>query len=423
MSQHSDDFQSYVDSPQKQQQLYQRTLWIVVMSQIFGGAGLAAGITVGALIAKDMLGTDGFAGLPIAILTLGSAGAALTVGRLSQRFGRRIGLASGFFAGGLGAIGVIFAVLNNNVFLFFAALLIYGAGTSTNLQARYAGTDLANVKQRGKAISIAMVSTTLGAVAGPNLVGVMGDFALSIGVPTLAGPFILGAFAFIGAGFVLLLLLRPDPLIVAKFIAEAQQENRETSTEVYEGTPSSKKSGVTLGATVMVITQVVMVAIMTMTPVHMRDQGHSLNAVGMVISIHVAAMYLQSVGCRGAGGRFGRLAMTIAAGVTLMSAGIVAAFASGGSLFVMITSLALLGLGWNFGLISGTALIVDSTNLSNRAKTQGKLDVLVALAGASGAGLSGMVVAQTSYATLSLAGGFLSILLIPVVIQSIKHSK
>ncbi|MDX1772131.1 MAG: MFS transporter, partial [Planococcaceae bacterium] len=174
MSRQSNDFQSYVDSPEKQQKLYQRTLWIVVMSQIFGGAGLAAGITVGALIAKDMFGTDGFAGLPIAILTLGSAGAALTVGRLSQRFGRRIGLASGFFAGGLGAIGVIFAVVNNNVFLFFAALLIYGAGTSTNLQARYAGTDLANVKQRGKAISIAMVSTTLGAVAGPNLVGVMG---------------------------------------------------------------------------------------------------------------------------------------------------------------------------------------------------------------------------------------------------------
>jgi MFS family permease len=173
----------------------------------------------------------------------------------------------------------------------------------------------------------------------------------------------------------------------------------------------------------MVITQVVMVAIMTMTPVHMRDHGHSLNAVGMVISIHVAAMYLPSLITGVLVDRFGRLAMTIAAGVTLMSAGIVAAFASGGSLFVMITSLALLGLGWNFGLISGTALIVDSTNLSNRAKTQGTLDVLVALAGASGAGLSGMVVAQTSYATLSLAGGFLSILLIPVVIQSIKHSK
>lgn len=423
MSRQSEDFQSYVDSPEKQQKLYQRTLWIVVMSQIFGGAGLAAGITVGALIAKDMLGTDGFAGLPIAILTLGSAAAALTVGRLSQRFGRRIGLASGFFAGGLGAIGVIFAVLNNNVFLFFAALLIYGAGTSTNLQARYAGTDLANVKQRGKAISIAMVSTTLGAVAGPNLVGVMGDFALSIGVPTIAGPFILAAFAFIVAGFVLLLLLRPDPLIVAKFIAEAQDENRATSTEIYEGTPSSDRSGIALGATVMVITQVVMVAIMTMTPVHMRDHGHSLNAVGMVISIHVAAMYLPSLITGVLVDRFGRLAMTIAAGVTLMSAGIVAAFASGGSLFVMITSLALLGLGWNFGLISGTALIVDSTNLSNRAKTQGTLDVLVALAGASGAGLSGMVVAQTSYATLSLAGGFLSILLIPVVIQSIKHAK
>src|SRR5690625_475324 len=145
----NDLVKSYIDNPEKQKQLYKRTLIIVVISQIFGGAGLAAGITVGALLAEQMLGTSAFAGVPAALFTLGSAGAALAVGRLSNRFGRRMGLATGFITGGMGAVGVVIAAVINSVFLLFISLLIYGAGTATNLQARYAGTDLATSKQRG----------------------------------------------------------------------------------------------------------------------------------------------------------------------------------------------------------------------------------------------------------------------------------
>ncbi|GAA3332842.1 hypothetical protein GCM10020331_094540 [Ectobacillus funiculus] len=180
-----------------------------------------------------MLGTDSVTGIPTALFTLGSAGAALLVGRLSQRFGRRPGLAAGFFlAGGIGAIGVVISALTNSILLLFTSLLIYGAGTATNLQARYAGTDLANSTQRAKAISMAMVSTTFGAVAGPNLVDVMGEFAVSIGIPALAGPFILAAIAYILAGLVLLILLRPDPFIVAKAISDAQST---TSNLLFRG--------------------------------------------------------------------------------------------------------------------------------------------------------------------------------------------
>ncbi|MGE6489216.1 MFS transporter [Paenisporosarcina sp. NPDC076898] len=412
---------SYIDSPEKQQQLYRRTLWVVVISQIFGGAGLAAGITVGALLAQDMLGTDRFAGVPVALFTLGSAGAALAVGRISQRFGRRFGLATGFITGGIGAVGVVTAALTNSIFLLFISLLIYGFGTATNLQARYAGTDLASAKQRGKAISIAMVSTTFGAVAGPNLVDVMGSFATSIGVPALAGPFILAAAAFIVAGLVLLLFLRPDPLIVAKAIAEDQKMSE--SPDHTPPAPVLNNRGIVLGATVMVITQMVMVAIMTMSTVHMKHHGHGAGDVGMVIGFHIAAMYLPSLVTGVLVDKVGRMGITIAAGVTLMAAGIVAAFAPVDSLSGIILALILLGLGWNFGLISGTALIVDSTDQTTRAKTQGKVDVLVALAGATGGGFSGMLFAQTSYATLSLGGGFLSLLLIPVVIWSRKIAK
>ncbi|MFD3201814.1 MFS transporter [Bacillus sp. LR_5] len=407
--------QSYISSPEKQKSLYKRTLFVVSISQIFGGAGLAAGVTVGALIAQQMLGTDAFAGLPSALFTLGSAGSALIVGRLSQRYGRRTGLSAGFMIGGLGAIGVIMAAIINSIFLLFISLLIYGAGTATNLQARYAGTDLANHKQRATAVSITMVFTTFGAVAGPSLVNVMGDFALSIGVPSLAGPFILAAAAYILAGVVLFIMLRPDPLVIARTIEAANEEPGDkghlAATEHTEN-----KKGIIVGATVMVLTQIVMVAIMTMTPVHMRHHGHDLGAVGLVIGFHIGAMYLPSLVTGVLVDRLGRTAMAISSGTTLLLAGVIAAFAPGDSMVLLVIALSLLGLGWNFGLISGTALIVDSTDTATRAKTQGTVDVLIALSGAAGGALSGMIVAGSSYLALSFAGGMLSLLLIPVVV-------
>ncbi|TRZ39761.1 MFS transporter [Niallia circulans] len=410
---HSDRIHSYDNDSEKRKSFYKRTLFIVSISQVFGGAGLAAGVTVGALLAQQMLGTDAYAGLPTALFTLGSAGAALFVGRLSQRYGRRIGLTTGFIIGGLGAIGVIISAIINSIILLLISLLIYGAGTATNLQARYAGTDLATSKQRATAVSMTMVFTTFGAVAGPNLVNVMGNLASSIGIPSIAGPFILAAAAYILAGLVLFLLLRPDPLIIARNLAVTNEVNKNVLT-TSENTED--KRGILVGAAIMVMTQIVMVAIMTMTPVHMSHHGHGLGAVGLVIGFHIGAMYLPSLITGFLVDKLGRVFMAIASGVTLLLAGLTSAFAPADSMLLLIIALSLLGLGWNFGLISGTALIVDSTQMTTRAKRQGTVDVLIALSGAAGGALSGMIVAGSSYATLSLIGGVISLLLIPVVI-------
>ena len=267
-----------------------------------------------------------------------------------------------------------------------------------------------------------MVSTTLGAVAGPNMVDVTGEFATSIGVPALAGPFILAAAAFILAGMVFLILLRPDPFVVSKAIIKAQSDLSQSAvTQTNPGKMNTR--GLIVGATVMILTQIVMVAIMTMTPIHMKHHGHSLAEIGLVIGIHIGSMYLPSLVTGILVDKIGRIAMSIASGGVLLIAGIVAAAAPADSMLVLIIALALLGLGWNFGLISGTAIIVDATEPATRAKTQGTLDVLIALAGASGGALSGMVVASSSYATLSLAGGGLALLLIPVAIWSRSKQK
>src|SRR5699024_11968960 len=127
----------------------------------------------------------------------------------------------GFMAGGLGALGVVLAAVADNIPVLFAALFVYGSGTATNLQARYAGTDLALPHRRGFGTSMAMVATTVGAVVGPNLIEPLGRLADSLSVPTLAGPFILAAAAYGSAGLVLFVFLRPDPLLMARAMAAA----------------------------------------------------------------------------------------------------------------------------------------------------------------------------------------------------------
>lgn len=399
--------------------LHRKILVVVVTSQVFGGAGLAAGVTVGALLAQDMLGGASVAGLPAALFTLGSALAVYLVGRVSQSAGRRRGLTLGFLAGAVGAAGIVVAAVISSPLLLFLSLFVYGSGTATNLQARYAGTDLAPANRRATAVSVAMVATTFGAVAGPNSVEATGELAEALGIPALAGPFLLAAVAFGLAGLVLFVFLRPDPLLVAQALDQAlDQHLAPEPTEVERGEPPTRGPDrrVLVGATVMVLTQIAMVAIMTMTPVHMRHHGHSLGQVGFVIGIHIGAMFLPSLVTGALVDRLGRIPMAAAAGATLLAAGLVAATAPGDSLTLLTLALALLGLGWNFGVISGTALLIDGTPLGSRARTQGSVDVLIALAGAGGGAMSGWVVATTSYAVLSLAGGLLALLLIPVLL-------
>jgi len=249
---------------------------------------------------------------------------------------------------------------------------------------------------------------------------VMGDFALSVGVPALSGQVILADAAYIVAGLILLFFLRPDPFVVARAIALAEHQAKTSSPDYVEEALVTDKRGIGVAALIMVLTQMVMVAIMTMTPVHMGSHGHGLSAVGMVIGFHIGAMYLPSLLTGVLVDKIGRATMAVASGVTLLASGIMAAVAPGESMFWITLALILLGLGWNFGLISGTALLVDATNPTNRAKMQGTVDVMVALSGASGGMLSGLVVANSSFAFLSLAGGVLSLVLIPFVIWTNK---
>ena len=408
--------------------LQRRTLIVLVLGQLLAGAGLAAGVTVGALLAEDLLGGPGLSGLPSALFTGGSAIAAIAVGKLSQARGRRPGLATGFAFGALGAVGIVLATALESLPLLFLAFVVYGSGTATNLQARYAGADLATDANRARSLSYVLLGTTAGAVAGPNLVGPTGSVAESLGLAPLAGPFLLAAAAYGGAAIVIFLLLRPDPLLEARRLELAQAEAHSAAMAASSSSPSSPdgtaalvapprvwNSDVITGVVVMALTQFVMVGLMTMTPVHMRAHDHAVTVVGLVISLHVAAMFLPAPLSGWLVDKSGTRIVAVSSGLVLLAAGALAALAPPTSTPLVTTALILLGLGWSLGLVSGTTVLTTSVPTSVRATVQGQADVAVALSGAAGGLLSGLVFAWIDFRGLGFALGALSLIVVAAV--------
>ncbi|MCK7625136.1 MFS transporter [Streptomyces sp. RS10V-4] len=391
-----------------------RLLAVLVFSQVLSGAGLAAGITVGALLAEDLLGSTGLAGVPSALFTAGSALGAVAIGRLSRRRGRRPGLALGYAAGALGSLGVVAAAALGSVPLLLPSLLVYGAGTATNLMARYAGADLVPPERRGRAVSTVLFATTLGAVAGPNLVTATGGLAAAWGLPRLTGPFLLATAAFGAAAAVLGCLLRPDPL------RPGAGGPPPHGTAAGSGARPVHRRQLGAGTAVMVLTQLVMIALMTMTPVHLRAHGHGTQVAGVVIALHVGAMFLPSPLTGLLVDRAGPHAVAAASGVVLAAAGLLATTAPSHAVPALAAALALLGLGWNFGLVSGTTLVTGALPPERRAAAQGLVDTGIALAGAVGGTVSGPVLAAAGFPVLALVCGALAAAVVPVALLAAR---
>ncbi|MEU4842464.1 MFS transporter [Nocardia testacea] len=265
-------------------------------------------------------------------------------------------------------------------------------------------------------MSTVLVATTLGGLLGPNLTAPTGHLAHELGIPYLAGPFVLAGAAYGLAALVLVGWLRPDPLLLAR---KLEDERIGTQSDYVGGLPhraiTGRGSGLRVGVLVMVLTQFVMVALMTMTPVHMRDHGYGTAAAGLVISVHVGAMYLPSPLTGRLVDRYGRFTIAAISGPTMLGAGILATTASGESVPLLTAALILLGLGWNFGLVAGTAIVTDAVPVAARATTQGMVDLAIAIAGAIGGMTSGLVVATAGYPLLAVGGGLLALAIVPAV--------
>jgi MFS family permease len=394
-------------SIQTPERLQQRTVRVLVAAQILGGAAIGVGAAVSPLLAKEILsGDDTFAGVAFAALTFGSALAAVPLSRLMSRRGRRPGLVCGYITATTGAGAAVIAAEVESFPLLLAGMILIGSGTAANLLARYAGADLAAPEHRARAISTVVWATTIGAVAGPNALAPAGRVGEWLGLPSLAGPFLVALVWFAVAAAVIGLLLRPDPLVVAGGLETAEAPASRRSALAQLRLVLRDRSG-SSGLLAMVTANGVMVAVMTMTPLHLRDHGGSLEIVGLVMSVHVAGMFAFAPLVGSTADRRGAVPTARAATAMLVASCVLAA-APGHNHAVIGVALTMLGLGWSMATISGAALLIEAVPPEERARTQGVADMTMGIAGGAGGTVSGIVVGSVGYALLSLMGAVLA---------------
>ena len=378
-----------------------RMRWTLFAISALGSTGYIAAITVGTLVAADIRGDATLGGVPTAAATVGTATAAGLLSGLMLRVGRRAGLIGGLFVGLVGAVLAVVAVIGESILLLLLASALTGFANGVSNLGRYVAADLVPPERRASAIGTVVWGSTIGAVSGPNLVAPAGAAAESIGLPPLAGAYVL-TVVFIGLAAVLaFVLLRPEPYALADRSALEMRPDGEVAPSVRS---ILARSSVLVALVTLVIGQVVMVLIMTMTPIHLADHGHGLATVGFVLSAHTFGMFALSPISGRLTDRFGSRAVIAAGLSTLAVAGFLAAFAPPDGGILLTLALFLLGYGWNLGFVAGSTLLTRGLALGERTRVQGVADGLVWSSAAIASLMSGVIVAGASYTTLGLLG-------------------
>ncbi len=392
-----------------------RTVGVLSGAVALAGLGVTVGITVGGLLARDVAGTDSAAGLGQTASVLGAAVIAVPLARLSDRAGRRAGLAAGYAVAVLGAVVTVVAAVISSLPLLLAGLFAFGASAACGLQARYAAADLAAPARRGRDLSLVVWATTVGSVLGPNLAGPGADLGRALGMPALGGAFVVSAVAFAVVAAALLILLRPDPLLLARRLGGggAGPRPRQATGAAVRAVWASPEGR--LGLTAVIVAHSVMVGVMVMTPVHMghagASEGATLRVIGVVISVHVAGMYLFSPLVGILADRAGRSATVAAGAVLLLAAAALAGTAAPGAAVQLGVGLLLLGLGWSCGLIAGSTLVTESVGVDLRPTAQGGTDLLMGLGAAVAGVVSGPLLAVGGF---GLVAGVSAVLVLPL---------
>ena len=399
-----------------------RVLAVLVTSQILGGLGVSSGIAVGALMAARVLGREDLAGLVQSCQVLGAALLALPSARLAVSYGRRAGLGAPY---GLAVLGAVLCVAAAETGLFVLLLLgsaLFGGGSTAGLQARYAATDLAPVAQRGRAMSTVVWASTIGAVAGPNLVGLGAMVARLLDVPPLSGPYVVGALALALAAACVVFLMRPDPLLLAREReSDVVQPARRRGVLRHGIAVASQSPPAMLGMAAIVVAHSVMVAVMVMTPIHMDHGQASLTIIGLVISIHILGMYAAAPLVGLIVDRWGRVPVIVTGGGILLAATLLAGRSHPGSSIGLGAGLFLLGLGWSCCLIAGSTLLTDAVAVAVRPLVQGASDLLMGLVAAGAGALAGLVMGGPGYAALNAGAAVLVVLLLAATAHPACH--
>jgi MFS family permease len=395
--------------------IQKKTLRTLVSGQVIAAASLASAVTVGAYVIQNILGADtAWSGIASATVTIGTAFMAQILSLVMMRKGRRVGLQSGYLAAFVGGVIAGVGAEKSHLVIFLVGLFLFGNGQASNLLSRYAATDLADVKTRASAMSRILFASTFGAVFGPILVVPAERVGESVfGWHKYTGPWIFSACFFVFAAINVMVRLRPDPLEVSgglksQNVAGVQPPKFRIAMQTIIQSPSAK-----IAIFAMVVSQVTMVAVMTMTPVHLKAHGHE-GVSPFVISLHIAGMYAFSPWVGKYCDRKGRYSAIAVGSILLILATVFAALA-GESALLLFPALWLLGVGWSFGLIGGSNLLVDSVPLESRVQVQGTADFLMSLCGGIAGFSSGFIRRAVGFHMLSNIACLLAFVMFLVV--------
>ena len=376
--------------------LQQRVRRILILGQVMAGLGMGATLSMGAILASRLSGSEAWSGMAATMSTLGAALAAVPLARLAGRSGRRISLFTGALLAASGAIVTIVSTMVAFFPMLLVGLALIGVGTAVNLQSRFAATDIANDRTRSRDLSLVVWATTVGAVSGPNLITPGEALGSFLGLPELAGPFVFTLAAQTLAAVVYFVGLRPDPLLLARELARDPNSAGAKSLG-----PSVDNVVVARTAIISIaLSHATMVAVMAMTPVHLVHHGASLAIVGFTISLHIAGMYALAPVFGMLSDRIGRIPTILVGQVILLASLLFTGFGSENELAVVI-GLVLLGLGWSAATVAGSTLLSESTIIEKRAARQGISDLVMSGSGAAGGALAGVVLAFLGYNGLS----------------------
>jgi len=400
--------------------LQRRTVTILFITQILGGVGVAVGIAVGALLLEDLTGTSALAGLGQSSAVIGGALLAIPIVRVTGSHGRRYGLVLAYGAGVVGALLVATALYLRSAPLAFAGMFLLGGGTAANLQARYAAADLALPANRARQLSLVVWATTIGAVTGPSLAP-LADAALreQLAGPRYAGPFLASAIGFALAAGILWSFLRPDPLLIARSESGSESAPKASVSgglRVARDNPTAR-----LGIIAVALGHLVMVAVMAMTPIHikhgMHDPDQVTTIVGIVLSLHIAGMYALSPVAGILADKWGHR-QVILMGIGLLLLACATAGTAGHNHTQLAAGLVLLGLGWSCTMVAGSALLTGAVDASQRPGVQGLSDLVMGVAGAFAGAASGFVVQYAGYPILALLA---AIVVLPVTVLVLRR--
>ncbi len=398
--------------------LQRRTLRVLVMGQVVGAAALGAAITVGGFVVEDIVGVGTpWVGISTAAVTAGSGAMAQILSRVMRRYGRRAGMQLGY---GLAVVGGLIACLGVQLAVlavFLPGLLLYGAGSATNLLARYAATDLAEPERRGRAMGRILFASTFGAVFGPTLVVPAEHLGMAwFGLDHYAGPWLFSSFFFLCAAVNVAIRLRPDPLLVS--VAEHGTTTQEPAIRLRDSVRAiAAAPAARLALLAMITAQAVMVGVMAMSPIDMKAHDHEAVS-SLVVSVHIAGMFAFSPLVGRYADRRGRLAALRAGSLVLLAACALSAFSSD-RVPLMFAAMFALGLGWTLALIGGSSLLIEHVPWEYRVPVQGSADLITAVSGGLASIVCGFVMDWAGFAALTLGAAMLTlpVLVVGVLLQ------